>query len=167
MTNASWINWASGANVDLTGIITLNGASGTSGALLASQGSADPVWKFGHASGALIGVLSTSGAIIASGAYVDLLVPYPCIITRATVLPNTSGSLSVRIEKDTYANYPPTAADNIAGAGLILTSTTKLQDSTLTNWTTAINPQDIIRFVASGAATSIAQASIILEVRKE
>ena len=116
----------------------------------------------GLTSGSLIFVV-TSGSSLISGSYVDLMVPFDCTLTQATLLPDVSGSVTFRIEKDVYANYPPTSADNISAGGVILTANSKAQNTTLTGWTTAINPGDILRCVASGSATTIKQVSVILD----
>ena len=50
------------------------------------------------------------------GAEVLVRAPYGFTITGWTVLGNATGSCSIDIEKDTYANYPPTGADSIVAA---------------------------------------------------
>lgn len=55
----------------------------------------------------------------------------------------TSGSISIDIWKDTYANYPPTVADTItASAKPSVTTATKNTSTTLTGWTTTFNEGD-------------------------
>ena len=110
------------------------------------------------ASAAITSVLTSSGAVIASGAYIDIVVPFNCNLARATILPDASGSLTVNVQKCTYANYPTFSAFK----DYSLVSTNKYQ----TTDSGAISLGDIIRVVASGAATSIGQATITLEVIK-
>lgn len=56
--------------------------------------------------------------------------------------PDTS-SIVVDLRKDTFANFPPTSADTIAGTELpTLLSQNKNSDGTLSTWTTSVNPGD-------------------------
>ncbi|MEK7144992.1 MAG: hypothetical protein AAB794_04035 [Patescibacteria group bacterium] len=67
-------------------------------------------------------------------------------ITGWTVLSldDTSGSISLDIWKDVYANYPPTVADTItAAAKPSITTAVGNTSTTLTGWTTAIAPGDV------------------------
>jgi hypothetical protein len=111
-----------------------------------------------QASCAFIAILGTSGAVIASGAYVDLFIPFSCALARTTILANASGSLNVNIGKSTYSTFPTFTA--VASHSLVTASAAQI------SVTGSIVPGDILRFIASGAATSIAQATIALEARK-
>ena len=56
--------------------------------------------------------------------------------------------------KYTYANYPPTVADTIAGSEKpTLSSQIKNQDNALTTWTTSVSAGDIIAFNVDSAST--------------
>lgn len=117
-------------------------------------------------SGAIVAVL-TSGSALLSGAFVDVMVPYNCTIQKATALADATGSISIAIAKDTFANFPPTyPTDVISTSGLVLSSVNKKQNTALTGWTTGIARDDILRFKVSGDATTITQATIILDVLK-
>lgn len=117
-----------------------------------------------NASAAIIMVLDGGGAVIASGATCDILVPYTCRIVRSTILPDASGSLSVNVWKDTYANFPPTAADNFGS--LVMTSNSKYQSTTDVSSALLVTG-DTIRLNASGASTTLTRGTVIFEVRKE
>lgn len=66
------------------------------------------------------------------------------ILLSADITP-ISGSIVIDIYKDTYANYPPTAADTITGSAKpTISSDIKNTSSVLTGWTTAFNAGDIL-----------------------
>lgn len=114
-------------------------------------------------SGAINAVfVAASGALIASGAILDIVVPFNCTLTGYTLLPNTTGSVIVEAWKDTYANFPPTAADTMFSGGMVLSSAAKAQDNTLSTWNKTINTNDIIRLNVSGASTTLSQVTVVL-----
>jgi len=82
-------------------------------------------------------------------------IPFGCTITGWTIAaPKESGSIVVDVWKDTYANFPPTVADTIAGSEKpTLSSAQKNQDLTLTSWTTAITAGDILAFNVDSITT--------------
>ena len=56
--------------------------------------------------------------------------------------------------KDTYANFPPTLADTIAGTEKpTITAGIKNQDLSLSSWTTAVAAGDILGFNVSSSDT--------------
>ena len=74
-------------------------------------------------------------------------VPFDCDIKSWEVTSNISGDIVVDVWKDTYANYPPTSADSIvSGIFPSLTSGTKNSGSDLSNWTTALDEGDYVKF---------------------
>lgn len=76
-------------------------------------------------------------------------------ITRARVLTEGgSGSAQIDVWNDTFANYPPTDADSItAAAPLVLTSVTKLEETTFTGWDTVVAAGDILAFKLDSSST--------------
>ena len=80
------------------------------------------------------------------GVVVDIIVPYDMTITKWTLIANVAGSIVIDLWKDTYANFPPTIVDTIAGsdkptlAGVIINNS-----SALTGWNTTWNDGDIVR----------------------
>jgi hypothetical protein len=98
------------------------------------------------------------------GAQMDVLVPFGCIISRFTMMANAVGSVVVDVWKDTFANFPPTAADTVVGVSKpTITLANKMQDSTLTGWNTAILAGDILRFNID-SVTTITRLSIGIDV---
>ena len=105
-----------------------------------------------------------AGSAITTGIKGYIEIPYACTINQVTMLADQSGSAVVDIWKDTYANYPPTNADSITASAVpTITTATKSQDSTLTDWTTAITAGDILGFNVD-SATTITRLHIILKV---
>lgn len=107
-------------------------------------------------------VLDGGGVAITTGVKGDLLIPVACVITKATLLADQSGSIVIDIWKDTYANYPPTNDDSItASAPPTISSATKSEDSTLTGWTLAVAAGSILRFNVD-SCTTITRATLAL-----
>lgn len=107
-----------------------------------------------------------TGDVIVAGTSLQLRVPFACTITDVTALADQTGSIVVDIQKDTYANYPPTGADSIcASAKPTISAAAKSTDSTLTGWTTSIAAGDILRFYVDSCST-ITRATIALTVSK-
>lgn len=102
------------------------------------------------------------GAAITTGVKGYIEIPYACTITGWTLLADQVGSIVIDVWKDTYANYPPTVADTIAGTEKpTLASVIKNQDLTLTTWTTAVTAGDILGFNVDSAST-VTRAHLII-----
>jgi hypothetical protein len=99
-------------------------------------------------------VIDGGGSAITTGQKGHLEIPFACTITGWTLLADQSGSIVVDVWKDTYANFPPTVADTIAGTEKpTLSSVQKNQDLTLTTWTTALTAGDILAFNVDSVTT--------------
>jgi hypothetical protein len=99
-------------------------------------------------------VIDGGGSAITTGQKGHLEIPFACTITGWTLLADQSGSIVVDVWKDTYANFPPTVADTIAGSEKpTLSSAQKNQDLTLTTWTTAVAAGAILAFNVDSVAT--------------
>jgi hypothetical protein len=113
---------------------------------------------------AIVFVIDGAGSTITTGIKGDLRIPFPCIITGASLLADQSGSIVVDVWKDTLANFPPTDADSItASAPPTITTDTDSDDTTLTGWTTAIAAGDVLRFNVD-SVTSIQRVTLTLQV---
>jgi len=104
------------------------------------------------------GGTDAAGAAIGTGIKGDILVPFACTINKVTLLAdqNTGGTaFQLDIWKDTFANYPPTVADTITASNkpIIASGANKVQNTTLTGWTTAIAAGDILRFNVDTTST--------------
>lgn len=81
-------------------------------------------------------------------------VQYSGTIKSWHIFGDVSGSCVIDVWKDTYANYPPTVADTIAGTEKpTLSSAIKNEDTTLSTWTTSVSEGDILCFNVDSATT--------------
>ena len=126
----------------------------------------DPVssnWAYDHAADGsahqsnvitITYVIDGGGSAITTGEKGHLEIPFACTITGWTLLAAQSGSIVIDVWKDTYANFPPTVADTIAGSEKpTLSSAQKNQDLALGTWTTAVSAGDILAFNVDSAST--------------
>jgi hypothetical protein len=115
----------------------------------------DRVKTFGeHTEASIIFVIDGGGAAIATGQKGHLEVPFNCTVNAWTIMSDVSGSIVVDVWKDTYANFPPTVADTIAGTEKpTLSSQQKNQDLSLTSFSTSLTKGDILAFNVDSAST--------------
>ncbi len=107
-----------------------------------------------------------SGSAITTGNKGYVTIPYSGTITGWDILADQSGSIVIDVWKDTYANFPPTVADSIAGTEKpTLSSQQKNQDNTLTSWTTSVNAGDIIAFNVDSAST-VTKVNLTIKITK-
>ena len=115
-------------------------------------------WAYDHANSnvtiAIIYVIDGGGSAITTGVKGFLEIPFACTITGWTLTADQSGSIVMDVWKDTYANFPPTVADTIAGSEKpTLSSVQKNQDLSLSTWTTAVSAGDHLAFNVDSAST--------------
>lgn len=106
------------------------------------------------------------GSAITTGVKGYVEIPYNGVITSWTLTSDVSGSCVIDVWKDTYANYPPTIADTIAGSEKpTLSSSDKNQDNSLSTWTTNVNAGDIIAFNVDSAST-VTRVNLSIKINK-
>ncbi len=111
-------------------------------------------------------IIDGGGSAITLGEKGHLEIPFDCTTKRVTMMADQAGSIVVDIWKDTYANFPPTAADSItATAPPTISGAQKSQDSTLHGWATAIVAGDILAFNVDSCDT-ITRLTISLKVER-
>ena len=99
-------------------------------------------------------IIDGGGSAITTGQKGHIELPFACTITGWTLLGDQSGSIVIDVWNDTYANFPPTVADTIAGSEKpTLSSVQKNQDLALGTWTTAVGVGDILAFNVDSVAT--------------
>lgn len=103
-------------------------------------------------------LIDGGGVALTPGLKGFLEVPFNCTISQGTLLADQSGSVVIDIFKCTFSAFaPPThpvSADKItASAPLTISSATKVQDATLTGWTTSLTAGDILGFNVNSATT--------------
>jgi hypothetical protein len=107
-----------------------------------------------------------AGSAITTGLKNYITIPFNCQILEWTILSDVSGSIVIDVWKDTFANFPPTVADSIAGTEKpTLSSQDKNQDNTLTTWTTSINQGDILAFYVDSAST-LTKVNLALKISR-
>lgn len=112
----------------------------------------------------IIFIVDGVGSAITTGEKGHLEIPFNCTIIQATITADQSGSIVVDVWKDTYANFPPTDADNITGTTPpTITTAQKSQDNTLTDWTINITTGDILAFNVD-SCTNITRVTLSLKV---
>lgn len=111
-------------------------------------------------------VIDGGGDAITTGIKGFIEMPFAGTIASVTLLADQSGSVTIDIWKDTYANFPPTDADSITASAVpAISSATKSQDSTLTGWTKTFSKGDIIAFNVDSCAT-ITRVTVALKVTR-
>jgi hypothetical protein len=126
-------------------------ALGSTGQHLVSNGT-DALWADDEV--VINFIIDGGGSAITTGQKGHVEIPFAMTITGWTILADQSGSIVVDVWKDTYALFPPTVADTIAGTEKpTLSAVQKNQDLSLTTWTTAVAAGDILAFNVDSAAT--------------
>jgi hypothetical protein len=103
-------------------------------------------------------IIDGAGAVIATGVKGDVQLDFAGTITKWALLADQSGSITVNVWRDSYANFPPTVADVIGSPAIA--GATKAQSGAV-SW--AFSAGDILRFQVSAAAT-IQRATLALTV---
>lgn len=115
---------------------------------------------------AIFYVIDGGGAAITTGVKGDLLIPFACTITAATLIADQTGSIVIDVWRDSYANFPPTVADTItASAKPTLSSAAKSQDTTLPGWSTGITAGQLLRFNVDSVST-VTRVTLALSVTR-
>jgi len=133
-------------------------------------------WAYDHAANAVAHmsnvivipfIIDGGGAAITTGQKGHIEIPFAATITAITLLADQAGNCIIDIWKDTYANFAPTDADSITNATppTITGSNSKIQDTTLTNWTKTITAGDILAFNVD-ACNTIQRLTISIKATK-
>lgn len=128
----------------------------------------DVAWSGLNSPYAIIGsTFDGASSVLEGGRFVDVPVPYNCIIQEAELLIDPSGTVSIDIYKDSYTNYPPNISDKITSATPpSVIAGIKSKDVTLTGWTTTLLAGDILRFILLGTPLLATKATVALKVLK-
>ena len=115
---------------------------------------------------AIVFVVDGGGTVLSTGVKGYLVAPFDCTIVGVELEADAAGYIQVDIYKDTYANFPPTALDDIVGATPpILNGADKYQDMAVSDWITAVSYGDILGFHVM-SATNMTKLTITLYVEK-
>lgn len=111
--------------------------------------------------GAIKVLFDGAGTALPTGVYGYVSVPFACTITGWRLLAKESTSVVIDVWKQTFANYPPTDADRIAGTEKpTLASAIKNEDTALSTWTTAVAAGDVLGFEVESATASWAELTL-------
>jgi hypothetical protein len=133
---------------------------------IVDKGYVDSVASTGATAGSFGLTIDGGGTAITTGVKGYITIPYNGTITGWDIFGDTTGSIVVDVWKDTYANFPPTVADTIAGTEKpTLSSAVKNQDTNLTSWTTSVTAGDIVAFNVDSAAT-VTRVNLIIYITK-
>jgi hypothetical protein len=102
-------------------------------------------------------VIDGGGSVITTGIKGDLVIDFACTLNSWTIIADVAGAIVIDVWKDVYANFPPTDADAMPGAGkepTIAATNAQAQDTAITDWTTDdIAAGDVLRFNVDSCAT--------------
>jgi hypothetical protein len=119
-------------------------ATGTNGQVLGLSGGL-PTWS--TSKGAFGVTFDGQGGVVSVGRIDWIFIPYNCTITGWEITGDQVGSCVIDVWKDTYANFPPTAADSIAGSEKpTLVSAIKNRDLSLSPPWAAVTAGDCVMF---------------------
>ena len=114
-------------------------------------------------------IIDGGGSAITTGQKGHLEIPFACTLTAWTLAADVAGAIVIDIWKDTYANFPPTDADAMPGAGkepTIAATNQKAQDTDISDWASvAIAAGDILAFNVD-SCTTITRVTLSLKAVK-
>jgi len=114
-------------------------------------------------------IIDGGGSAITTGQKGHLEIPFACTLTAWTLAADVAGAIVIDVWKDTYANFPPTDADAMPGAGkepTIAATNQKAQDTDISDWTSvAIAAGDILAFNVD-SCTTITRVTLSLKATK-
>ena len=110
-------------------------------------------------------VIDGGGAAITTGIKGYLEVPFACTVNTWTLLADTSGSITVDVYSDTYANYGTNTSMVGAGTKPVISSATKAQSAPSSWTTTSIAAGNIVGFNVTAAPT-VTRVTISLKVTR-
>ena len=126
-----------------------NGSQGFQG----PQGLTGPQGALSSDKGSIGVIFDGFGGVPIVGKTDWIVVPYNGTITGWQIFSGTTGSCVIDVRKDTYGNFPPTAADSIAGTEKpTLISQIKNEDLSLSSWTASVTSGDIVQFYLESAS---------------
>jgi hypothetical protein len=104
------------------------------------------------------------GPVLSLGVKAYIPVPFACNVVGWEIFGDAVGSIVLDVWRDSYANFPPTVADTIAGTEKpTLTAARKNQDLALTTWTFLI-PAGHILAINIDSCSGIKQVTLSLRV---
>ncbi len=111
--------------------------------------------------------VASSGAVVAPGPYVDVVIPKNCTLTQVDIVTQGgTGSCTIDIWKAAIGSFPPVVGNTICGGTPpAIASALTYSNSTLSGWTTAFSAGDVLRFKLT-ASTTFTVVSIQLRMQE-
>lgn len=107
-------------------------------------------------------MMDGGGSTLPTGFQGVMEIPFPCSISRSTLMASAVGNLQMDVFKTT-ASAPTGGASIVAAAPPTLTAAQFAQDSTLTGWSKTLAAGDVLAFYVNGTPTvSKATLSLLL-----
>lgn len=100
---------------------------------------------------------------IGSGSTIILSVPNDCTIIESRLIAGQSDSMTVVVERATFATTP--SWTDISNGGQVLSGAVAVSNTTLTGWTVALNRGDLLRFRVTSPPTNAINATCSLMLR--
>jgi hypothetical protein len=98
-------------------------------------------------------VLDGGDAEIPTGIAGDLVIDFACVLDSWSFLSDQTGSITVDIWKDAYANFPPTDADSMCPSVEPAILAGSKAQGTMSGWAmTYLAPGDVLRFYVDACA---------------
>ena len=141
--------------------LTAHGAAANPHPVYATDADLSAHAAAGHTAGlvhTINAVIDGGGAVISTGVKGDLVIDFACTITKWTLLADQSGSITVNLWRDSYANFPPTSGDVIGSPAIA--GAAKAQSGAV-SW--AVAAGDTLRLNVASAAT-IQRCTVALTV---
>lgn len=109
-----------------------------------------------------------AGTVISTGvAGLGFRAPFAFTINTWTLLADQTGSITIDIWKDSYANFPPTVADSMIGAGTKpALSSARANTASPSSWTTTSVAAGDVLFFNVDSCSTITSVSITLKVTR-
>lgn len=107
---------------------------------------------------------SPGAGALTSGVKKYIQLPFASLVTGWSLFAEQAGSIVIDVWSDTYANFPPTVADTIAGSEKpTLVAVQKNQDLNLSTWTNLIPAGNVLGFNID-SITTVNYVSLTLEL---
>jgi phage-related tail fiber protein len=121
----------------------------------------------GHtATGQLTLIIGDNTNVVTIGVKGYVSFPFAATITGWRIMGDASGTVQIDVWKDTYANFPPTVADTIAGSEKpALSSQQKNEDTSLSTWTTSVTAGDVLGFNVDTSPAPATVKQVTLELK--
>jgi hypothetical protein len=140
----------------------------TSGTIALGVNKASMIAHLNLDTGTLNGTFGDGVNVVTSGTKTMLQIKRNCTITgwRVAEVDGVSGTIEFDIWRDTNANFPPTVADTITGAGTKpnLSSQSTNESTDVTGWVAACNAGDWLVFNAQGSIANVKRVLLKLDI---